>query len=205
MMVVSDSTSFEPNCYIETDEGERIESTNEKLKILGFMFSKKPTVAEHVKETIGKARKRYWVLRHLKRFGFDEKELVRVYTTIIRPVIEYCSVVYHSMLTSEQASDLERTQCQALKCIFGYAGESYESLREKAEIETLESRRVQAVDKFTDKCLAGRYSGWFPINRSSRTTRQKNPYEEKYARCNRLRNSPLYYMRRRLNERSREQ
>jgi hypothetical protein len=86
-----------------------------------------------------------------------------------------------------------------LKCIFGY-GESYRSLREKAGIELLSDRRLKAVDKFTAKCLAGQFSGWFPLNEAERKTRKQKKYRELYARCDRLRNSPIFFMRRRLNE-----
>jgi hypothetical protein len=101
-----------------------------------------------------KVRRRLWILRHLKTFGFDKQELVQVYQSQIRSVIEYCSVVYHGLLTGEQAALLEGLQYQALKCVYGY-GESYRALREKAELQTLQERRELAVDKFAGKCLEG--------------------------------------------------
>ena len=45
---------------------------------------------------------RLWTLRNLKNSGFTNEELVRVFSTIIRPVIEYVAVMYHSSLTDEQ-------------------------------------------------------------------------------------------------------
>ena len=165
-------------------------SSEEPVRILGFYFETKPTVKTHIEMTIKKARRRYWVLRHLKLFGFDQKELVQVYSSLVRSVVEYCHVVYHSLLTGEMEADLERVQFQALKCIYGYAGQSYRSLLELSGLETLKDRRLKAMDKFTDKCLEGRFKEWFPLRETCRTIRNNRPYKEQYARCDRLRNSP---------------
>ena len=204
MMTVSDSRTFKPECYIEAIGGEILQSDKENIKILGFIFENRPSVATHVEETIKKTRRRYWVLRHLRRYGFDEKELVMVYQSLLRPVLEYCSVVYHSLLTGALSANIERVQYQALKCIYGCTGESYRTLLQKAGIENLETRRLKAIDNFTKKCLEGRFEGWFPLRQTTRTTRSTRPYEEKYARCDRLKNSPLYFMRRRLNDLAQE-
>jgi hypothetical protein len=201
MLVISAANSFTPVCHIEAGDGSLIKSKPENVRILGFIFSQSPTVHAHVEQIIKKTRRRYWVLRHLKNCGFDERELVLVYQSLVRSVIEYCSNVYHSMLTLDQSKALERLQFQALKCIFGYADNSYRSLLEKSGLQTLEERREAAVDKFTEKCLKGRFAGWFPLNQVEKVTRVTKKYQEKYARCDRLKNSPLYYMRRRLNER----
>ena len=78
-------------------------------------------------------------------------------------------------------------------------GESYRALLAKAGVERLTERREKAVEKFAKKCLAGAFSKWFPLNQSIRNTRSRNVYKEFYARCDRLRKTPVYYMRRMLN------
>jgi hypothetical protein len=202
MLAISAAKSFHPECYISVGgAGDELTSGSDSVGILGFIFSSSPTVTNHIEATIKKTRRRYWVLRHLKKFGFSEQELVEVYQSLVRSVTEYCSVVYHSLLTDEQAKALERTQFQALKCIYGYSINSYRQLLEKSGLQTLQERRLAAVDRFTDKCLQGRFAGWFPPNSAARETRGRRPYLEKYATCERLKNSPLYYMRRRLNQR----
>ena len=56
-----------------------------------------------------------------------------------------------------------------------------------------------------DRCANGdRFSDWFPkvtARRSMRRGREGGEYREDYARCKRLYDSPLFYMRRRLNGR----
>jgi hypothetical protein len=103
------------------------------------------------------------------------------------------------MLTKEQSNDLERLQMQALKCIFGLQW-SYGKLLEKTNIETLKNRRESACARFAEKCIAGKFAHWFPKKESKRELRQQKIYVEEYARCERLKNSPIFYMRRLMNK-----
>ena len=90
------------------------------MKLLGFHFDRRATAHAHVEALRRRFRERTWILRHLKRSGFNDQELARVYRTIIRPVADYCSVIYHSLLTDEMDQAVERLQSQALKNIYGY-------------------------------------------------------------------------------------
>ena len=108
--------------------------------------------------------------------------------------------VFHSMLTDGQDESLERLQTHALKCIYG-PGISGRRMREMAGLDTLRDRRIAQCDRFASKCAnSERFSDWFPKNLARRSTKRKEEmYKEEYASCNRLYNSPLFYMRRRLN------
>ena len=196
---ISDAQSFKARAHIYTISGTRIDSTD-KLKLLGFNFGPRPTCHEHVESIRKTFRGRYWLIIHMKQNGFTEKEMLKAYTTIIRPIAEYVAPVFHSLLTDKQDQQIERLQATALMYIFGY-GPSYAKMLEAAGIETLRSRRIALCDKFASKCLANpRFSErWFPEARRGRSTRQKSQYLEEFARCERLKNSPIFYMRRRLN------
>ena len=166
--------------------------------MLGFRLTDRPNVSAQVEAIRKKFRQRYWILFNLKRHGFTKEELCKVYKTIIRPVADFCAIVYHAMLTDEQDELLDRCQAHALRCIFG-RDISYEKMRAMAGVTTLRQRRTEQCDKFAQKCLKNpRFAGWFPLNPPSRR-RGKETYKEEFARCNRLKNSPVYYMRRRLN------
>ena len=201
MVCVSDSLSYTADAYMYDSEQERI-GCSDNFKALGMVFSNRPTMAPHVEFVVRKFRQRFWTLRNLKASGFTEEELVKVYTTMIRPVAEYCCAVYHSSLTDEQDERLERLQSHALKAIYG-PGLSARKLREKSGLDTLRARREQYCDKFASKCASNpRFVDWFPLkeNRtSSRLAKNKETYLETKARCDRLKNSPLHYFRRRLN------
>ena len=87
----------------------------------------------------------------------------------------------------------------ALRAIFGYELPAAQ-LRQHAGITTLRDRRIMLTDKFARKCLASdRFKHWFPLADGRQTGRNSDTYKEFFARTDRLKNSPLFYMRRRLN------
>ena len=131
-------------------------------------------------------------------------QLRRVYVSMIRPVAEYASSAWHSLLTKEQANQLESQQNQAMKNILGL-GISARRMREKLNLSTLYERRENAVLKFAQKCtVSERFGHWFSLRavptyerRSSVRYRQ---YNEQKCRTDRHQRSPLNYMRRKLNQ-----
>ena len=62
---------------------------------------------------------------------------------MLRPVAEYCSNVYASMITKEDSMELERIQSQALKSIYGW-NYSYNDLLIKSGLSRLEDRRKES-------------------------------------------------------------
>ena len=93
MITISTARSYHSESYILTTTGTRI-SSEDTLKVLGFTFSKRPDVSEHIKITLRKFKCRIWALRHLKRNGLKKNDLTLVYKTMIRPLAEYCSSVF---------------------------------------------------------------------------------------------------------------
>ena len=198
LLCVSDSMSYKAEAFIVDGDGTRINSVD-SLKVLGFTFSSKPTVGEHVDSVCKRIRQRTWALRHLSKTGFTQTELVQVYTSLILPIADYCAPAYHSLTTDIQDQLLERAQTGALRAIYGY-GRSARQLRQEAGLSTLRERRIEATDKFAYKCLSNpRFCKWFPKKTNRTSARNKEEYLEEFAKCERLKNSPIFYMRRRLN------
>ena len=198
LLCISDSNYSNTTSYLYTGKEERITSSNE-MKILGFVFGERPNADLHVAYTIKKFNRAVWSLNHIKRAGVANNILVQVYCSMLRPIVEFCSVVYHNMLTSEQNLNLERLQKMALKIIFGF-NITYELLLEKAGVKTLEERRKDAFKKFTLSLQKNnKYCEWFPKS-ETRNLRHTKPYQELFARTARLYKSPLFCMRRLLNE-----
>ena len=79
--------------------------------------------------------KALWSLTHLKRANIETNVLIETYRAMLRPLLEYCSVVYNSMLTQDLSIRLERQQKIALKIIFGFEKE-YSELMELGGFET---------------------------------------------------------------------
>ena len=72
---------------------------------------------------------------------------------------------------------------------------------ELSGLEELESRRQTAFEKFTNKTLENpKYKSWFPKKTQIREVRNIRPYLEENAISQRLYRSPLYAMRRYLND-----
>ena len=198
LLCISDALTYKPVTYIHDNDGNTV-NCGESLKVLGFTFSSKPTVDLHVTEVVRKMRRRKWLLTVLKKVGFNEKELVETYRSLILPLADYCAPAYHSMTTDEQDQEIERAQTGALRCIFG-AGISGRKMRQKANMKTLRDRRVDLCDTFAKKCVANhRFQHWFPLTQGRRSARNKEIYQELPAKSDRLKNSPLFFMRRRLN------
>ena len=152
---------------------------------------------------IEKFYSKLWTLRFLKRSGLAQDKLLSIYYSIVRSAVEYCSIVYHSLIPGYLIERLELLQKQAMRTIYG-TGLDYRGLVETGRIETLESRREAACLKFALKnCQTVRFDKkWFPLNGNERearsTTRRK--YKEKNCRTERALNNPLQYMIRLLNK-----
>ena len=113
--------------------------------------------------------------------------------------MEYSSVTFGPMISKYDINRLENIQKKCLRTIFGY-GLSYEDLLKKSKLETLEERRQKALLKFANKAADNpRFMHWFPLNRN-RTGRHGKQYEEMFAQSDRLCRSPLFTMRRLLND-----
>ena len=197
-MAISGARSYQAKTHIYDVNRTRIDSST-NLKALGFIFNDSATVKPQVDALISKINTRTWTLRELANAGFTEKERLEVYKTMLRPIIEYSSVVYGPMLTQEQEDELERVQTRALKNIYGHVY-SKRQLLEISGLESLGDRREKASLKFAQKLANNpRFSGWFPKKRSSSRQQIREEYVEYPARTDRRRNSPLFYYRRLLN------
>ena len=204
MLCIHSSLNNVVTSYIMPGEDEdRLESTNE-LKILGFKFNNKPDASYHVGQLIDKFYSRMWTLRFLKRGGMESSDLLKVYETIIRPAIEYSSVVYHTLIPQYQSEKLEAMQRQAYKIIYG-SDYSYRDRTESGEVETLYARREKNILRFATKAVKNeRFSRkWFPIiTRPDREVRDttRRPYLERPNRTTRMKNNPVQYMAKILND-----
>ena len=126
--------------------------------------------------------------------------LLEVFKVMLRPLLEYCSVIVHPMLSKSLCSDIERQQKTALRTIYGFEL-SYDELLAKSGLFSLEERRKKAFNEFASKISGSdRFKHLFPQNDIVATElRSRKKYKETFARTDRLYKSPLYSMRRSLN------
>ena len=199
LLCINDNNICDTECFTQVDPDTRIMSTD-SMKILGFVFSNKPNVTAHIEYIINKFNKAVWSINHIKRAGIKNDVIVTVYCTMLRPIIECNSPVYHPMLSQEDSKRLERLQKTALKLIFGF-NKTYTELLDCAKIQSLEKRREAAFVKFAHNLSTSeRFSKWFPLTSETNINlRSKKKFKEEFARTDRLFNSPLFSMRRELN------
>ena len=131
-----------------------------------------------------------------------EKDLMKVYNTVILPAVEYLSVVYHSLIPQYISDKLEAVQKLALSIIF--ANKSYKKLITDGTVELLSDRREKAVKDFAIKAsMSDRFQkSWFPMaNQTDRIVRisTREKYVPTLCRTERMRNNPVQYMIRQLN------
>ena len=201
MVCVSGNNLSDVSSFIRDQEGNRIVSTD-SMKILGFHFGTQPTVQKHIEVLSTKLRKRLWLLRKLKQANASNSDLVGSYCSFIRPVFDYCSNVYHSMLNITQTEHLEKLQKTALKIIFGY-DKDYETLLSLATITTLKKRRELLFENFCLKLYENeRFKKIWLEERTFHGPRMRKQkiLKEKNARTDCLFNSPLYTIRRKIND-----
>ena len=103
---------------------------------------------EHLKEVITRAKKRVDILRSLT-YRFSRKSLQKLYTSFIRPILEYGSSVWDNC-SQYMKLELEKVQLSALRAITGgKRGTSHENLYEETGIEKLKERRQRQNLCFT--------------------------------------------------------
>ena len=138
------------------------------FKLLGVTLSSDLSWNDHCDEMLKKAYKRLYALRSLKAAGLDQKDLVLVYCSLVRSVLEYASPVWTALPMYLQDL-LEAVQKKALYIIFGRM-ECNEAM-ETAGLQTLSARRDVACEKFIAKArLCPPLNNIIPIPIPSRQT-----------------------------------
>ena len=94
--------------YRLTIDGEAIKEAKE-FEFLGIILDKSLSFNKRITDLKSKCAKRTNLLRSLAgtTWGGDRKTILQLYQAIIRPIIEYCSFVYHGSLTITQNQKIE--------------------------------------------------------------------------------------------------
>ena len=201
LLVISPPNGCMTSAIAATRNGDTISSVN-TMKLVGFTFGSSPSAEAHVAAIGEKYGRKKWMLHHLRDSGFAGKHLYKLYCCYVRSVIEYCSPVYHSLLTQGQELYLERLQRHALRVCFGYH-RPVEEWMQHHNIATLKDRRIRRCDKFIRKASTNPRFGpaWLPPRVSTQhDLRMRCKVQETQARSLRRFNSPLSFLRRRANQ-----
>ena len=96
--------------------------------------------------------KRLYILRQLFKCGLAKSEIVNVYCTLIRPVIEYASVVFSNHPTN-LSKLIENIQKRALKIV--WPDVTYTEALHNARLISLSERGSDACVKFVMRISEG--------------------------------------------------
>lgn len=133
-----------PNVPHITINGEDIERVSE-CKLLGVHLNDQLNWDLHIDKIHKKACQRLHFLSCLRRSNLNSRDMVRVFTSLIRPLVEYACQVWHPGLTQQQTDQIELVQERALKMIFSEL--TYEDALESANVEKLSVRRTNMCEK----------------------------------------------------------
>ena len=124
-----------PNIIVNNEVIERVSN----ITLLGIRLNEQLTWHDHVEYMYKKANKRFFFLSQLKRTKLSSKEIVKVYLTLIRPVLEYACQAWHGGLNDNQTQLLESLQQRVMKMV--YPSLTYDQAMITANIPSLYDRR----------------------------------------------------------------
>ena len=120
-----------------------------KYKLLGVILTVDLKWKEHIAYIYGKACKRLYSLRVLRKAGVEVKNMLKVYLAIIRPILEYAVPVWQA-IPEYLSQKIESVQKRAFK-IIKPGEESYEELLTVFNVEKLQSRREKLCRQYMGK------------------------------------------------------
>jgi hypothetical protein len=199
IMCISPDNGYKNSAYIEAN-GHRVESVSD-MRVLGYHFDTNAGAEAHVRHIEKTAHSKLWIIRNLKKAGARKQDLIQAYTTMIRTSVEYLSVIYHPQLTLGQADRIEKVQERAVRAIVGW-NKTYLQALEATGLDRLEVRRISATNKFARSIELNRRfcDKWLTINDCRTSLRKPKKYKEIICNTNRLRDSPINYYTRILND-----
>ena len=156
--------------------GVNIERVN-NFKLLGVVFSSDLSWDNHVQYMLGKAAKQIYCILYLVRARVNQADIVIVYCSLIRSILEYACPVWHPGLSKKQSSDMEKVQKRCLKLI--YPTLSYNEALKEAHLETLSDRREKQTQKLFQEMKRPDHPlhELLPLrDEGTRTTRVTYPY-----------------------------
>ena len=181
-------------------ENQNIEVLN-STKLLGTIISNDLKWDLNIKHIVKKANARMAILRRASQFKASIKDLKIIYFSYIHSQLEQSASVWHSSLTLQNITDLERVQKTAMKIILKNQYKGYKNSLHHLEMDSLLDRREQLCLNFAIKCLKNKkMKTMFPLNLNLHNNRTKEVYFVQHANTERLKKSSIIYMQNLLNK-----
>ena len=102
---------FSTNIKHNGDDLETIDET----KLLGTIITSDLKWHKNTEYLVKKANARLRILHKISEFSAPIEDMVTIYTSYVRSILEQSCQVWHSNLTQEDSENLERVQKSALR------------------------------------------------------------------------------------------
>ena len=133
--------------------------------------------------------------------------MIWIWFIYTKSILEYSAVVWHSSLSQNIISDIERVQKSVLKIILKERYKDYESALKDLNLESLSKRREMLCLKFAKKSLKlQNFKNMFPLNNKKlhiMKQRKEKKFYEKHAHTDRYKKSSIPFMQKLLNKEDR--
>ena len=200
-MIINFSHNKQFTCDLQID-GQSLQFVNEK-KILGVTMTNDLKWDRNVELMTRKANMNMRYLHSGKKFFNDTKILKQIYLTWIRNNVEFGAAVWHSSLSQDNISRLERIQKASVRVILGNRYTTYEDGLVKLKLDKLSDRREKLCLTFAKNALKlEQFSKLFPLNTHEHDMYKRNPnrYVINQHLTERYKRSTIPYLQRLLNK-----
>jgi hypothetical protein len=123
------------------DEQEIVIAKCEEEKDLGVIFDRDLSFDRHIAHVVNKANQVIGIIKRTFTF-LDKSMFIRLYKTLVRPLLEYGNVIWYPRL-KRQSAMIERVQRRATKLIYELRDNTYEERLRILELPSLKARRVR--------------------------------------------------------------
>ena len=151
---------------------------------------------------VRKVNARMALLRGVLSFGAKNHEMVHLWKTYCRSVLEQSCVVWSSSLTQENINDLERTQKTFCKLVLKHKYKDYSNALMQLNLENLKQCRKNLCLKFAKSGIKNNnLRDLLPEQNKLEKpkTRNQERYKVNFANTGRFKNSSIIHMQNLLN------
>ena len=159
------------------------------VNLLGAKLSDDLKWTQNTQNIITKCSAKLYMLSKLKAFKVSRQDLIKIWTTFIRPITEYVAPLWHSSLTITEKVKIERLQKRALRIIMGVDYPGYTNALQMLNLPSLKTRREDLAMKFSkDIMKSNKHRKLLPEKRNNVRTMRSNIGDQLIAqKCNTLR------------------
>ena len=116
-MIFNFTHNYKFTTELSNEDGEM--DLIEETKLLGTVITSDLKWSRNTEYLVKKANARMRLLHKMVEFSAPVEDMITIYTSYIRSILEQSCTVWHSSLTLENTEDLERIQKSAVRVILG--------------------------------------------------------------------------------------